>query len=251
MAAQRVVIVGASTGLGRSLAIGLARRGTQVALLARNEELLASAAEEAGSSAFAVRCDATDPEAARAAIGEAAERLGGIDALVYAAGVGGLARIEDVDVDTWQRTFATNVIGASLVTTAALAHLQASDGIAVYLSSVSASMTLPWPGLGAYAVTKAALDKLVEVWRSEHPEVGFTRLVVGECGGGEGPAQSQFTASWDRELAGEMYPTWTARGLLTDKLMDVEHFIDGVVGVLGCGSTMSIPNVVLAPRRPI
>ena len=47
---------------------------------------------------------------------------------------------------------------------------QVTNGIAVYLSSVSASMTPPWPGLGAYAVSKAALDKLVEAWRMR----GFT-----------------------------------------------------------------------------
>ena len=64
-----------------------------------------------------------------------------------------------------------------------------SGGTAAYLSSVSASLTPPWPGLGAYAVSKAALDKLVEAWRAEHPHVGFTRVVVGDCGGGEGDAQ--------------------------------------------------------------
>ena len=48
--------------------------------------------------------------------------------------------------------FDTNVVGAALVTAAALPHLAASNGVAVYLSSVSASLTPPWPGLGAYTV---------------------------------------------------------------------------------------------------
>lgn len=251
MGAQRVVIVESSTGLGRSLGIGLAQRGTRVALLARGRELLDSAVQEAGERAAAFICDATDEEAATKTIDQAAEHLGGIDALVYSAGVGDLRRVEDIDAETWHKMFGTNVVGASLVTKAALPHLEESHGIAVYFSSVSASMTAPWPGLAGYTVTKAALDKLVEAWRSEHPEVGFTRLVVGECGGGEGPAQSQFTATWDPDLAGELYPMWVARGLLTDKLMDVEDFIEAVVGVLRCGATMSIPSVVLAPRRPI
>ena len=71
--------------------------------------------------------------------------------------------------------FDTNVMGAALVTAAAVPHLSASGGTAVYLSSVSASLTPPWPGLGAYGVSKAALDKLVEAWRVEHPDIGFTR----------------------------------------------------------------------------
>jgi NAD(P)-dependent dehydrogenase (short-subunit alcohol dehydrogenase family) len=114
------VVVGASSGLGRAIAIGLARRGAQVALLARRRDRLERAAAEAGTSARAVPCDVTDAESCRAAIDEAASHLGGIDALVYATGVGPLARIADIDAETWRRAFDTNVIGASLVTAAAL-----------------------------------------------------------------------------------------------------------------------------------
>ena len=46
-------------------------------------------------------------------------------------------------------------------------------------------------------MSKAALDKLVEAWRAEHPAVGFTRLVVGDCAGGEGPSMTEFTTGWD------------------------------------------------------
>lgn len=251
MSDMRVVVVGASSGLGRCLGIGVARRGAQVALLARREELIAEAAEEAGPGALAVRCDVTDEEGCGRAIDEAAQGLGGIDAVVYSAGIGELRRIDELDAATWHRVFATNVIGASLVTVAALPHLRASGGMIAYLTSVSASLTAPWPGLASYTVTKAALDRLVDAWRAEHPEVGFTRLVVGECAGGEGQGASQLAASWDPELAGELLETWTARGLLTDKLMDIEHFVDAVDGVLRCGATTCIPTVAITPRRPI
>ena len=87
---------------------------------------------------------------------------------------------------TWRTLFDTNVIGASLVTAAALPHLAASNGVAAYLSSTSASLTPAFPGLGAYAVSKAALNKLVEAWRGEHPGVGFTQVTVGDCAGGDG-----------------------------------------------------------------
>jgi NAD(P)-dependent dehydrogenase (short-subunit alcohol dehydrogenase family) len=69
--------------------------------------------------------------------------VGGIDAVVYAAGIGPLGRLADIDADTWRRTFDTNVIGTSLVTTAALPHLRESRVVAAYLSSVSASLTPP------------------------------------------------------------------------------------------------------------
>jgi NAD(P)-dependent dehydrogenase (short-subunit alcohol dehydrogenase family) len=146
--------------------------------------------------------------------------------------------------------FATNVTGAAIVTSAALPELAKSTGTAAYLSSVSASLTAPWPGLGAYAVSKAALDKLVEAWRAEHPNVGFTRVVVGDCGGGEGDAQSQFTTGWDMELAGEMANIWLAKGYLSGALMDVEHLISMVDSVLRGGASLSVQSITVAPRRP-
>lgn len=251
MSARRIVIVGASTGLGRCLGIGLSQRGAQVALLARRQELIDSAVGEGGPGAIAIRCDVTGEKGCVAAIDEAAEALGGIDAVVYSAGVGELRRIEELDADTWLRVFATNVVGASTVATAALPHLRESSGMIAFLTSVSASLTSPWPGLASYNVTKAALDRLVEAWRSEHPDVGFTRLIVGECAGGDGAGASQFTASWDPGLAGELFQVWMSRGLLTEARMDVDDFVDGVERLLACGATMAVPTVALTPRRPI
>src|SRR5207248_6434176 len=148
----RIVVVGASSGLGRCIGIGLAQRGNHVALLARRHDRLVDAAKEAGPGTLAIACDVTDESSCRAAIEEAANGLGGIDGLVYATGIGPLGRLADLDAETWRRTLDTNVIGATLVTAAAIPHLTASHGVAAYLSSVSASFTPPWPGLGAYVV---------------------------------------------------------------------------------------------------
>ncbi len=183
---MRIVVIGASSGLGRCIGVGVAQRGAQVALLARRRDRLVDAAKEAGPGTLSIACDVTDVESCRAAIDEAADGLGGIDALVYAPGIGPLARLVDIDADTWRRVFDTNVIGASIATAAAIPHLTASRGTAMYLSSVSASIRAPMAGLGSYIVSKAALDKLVEAWCVEHPDIGFTRIVVGECGGGDG-----------------------------------------------------------------
>ena len=153
---MRTVIVGASSGLGRCVGVGLAQRGARVALLARRRGRLDDAAKEAGAGAVAITCDVTDEASCRSAIADAAGELGGIDGLVYTTGIGPLSRLADTHAETWRRVFDTNVTGAALVTAAALPHLTASAGTAVYFSSVSASQTPPWPGLGAYAVSKAA-----------------------------------------------------------------------------------------------
>jgi NAD(P)-dependent dehydrogenase (short-subunit alcohol dehydrogenase family) len=246
----RTVVVGASSGLGRCIGLGLAERGARVALMARRLERIEEAAQQAGDDAIAIACDVTDEASCDDAIAQAAKELGGIDALVYAPGIGPLTRLADTDAATWHRVFDTNVTGAALITRAALPHLVDAHGKAAYLSSVSASMTPPWPGLGAYAVSKAALDKLVEAWRAEHPDVGFTRVVVGDCGGGEGNAMSEFPNAWDMELAAELFPIWSERKYLAGTLIDVEELITAIDAVLRAGPTLAIPSVTLAPRPP-
>ena len=245
---MKVVVVGASSGLGRCIAVGLGRKGADVALLARRRERLVTAAAEIGERASIFECDVTDEASCKSAIAGVVGKMGGIDALVYCPGIGPLQRLVDVDADTWTRVFGTNVIGAALITAAAVEHLEASNGAAAYLSSVSASMTPPWPGLGSYAVSKAALDKLVDAWRAEHPRVNFTRVVVGDCGGGDGDARTEFATNWDLQLAGELIPIWSARGYLSGTMMDVEDLIQAVDSVLR--TRASVPSITVAPRRP-
>jgi NAD(P)-dependent dehydrogenase (short-subunit alcohol dehydrogenase family) len=247
---MKVVVVGASSGLGRCIAIGLGQRGARVALMARRKERLADAAAEAGQDALAIPCDVTDEESCRSAIDEAARELGGIDALVYATGIGPLVRLVDTDAETWRRAFDTNVIGASLVTAAALPYLVASQGTAAYLSSISASHTPPWPGLGAYAVSKAALDKLVEAWRAEHPQIGFTRVTVGDCAGGEGDAMTGFNADWDMDLMTEMGTIWLAREYIAGALLEVDELVQVLDSLLRLGPSASVPTIAVVPRRP-
>ena len=248
---MRTVVVGASSGLGRCIGIGLAQRGAQVALLARRQDRLMSAATEAGAGALAIACDVTDEASCQTAMDEAATKLGGIDSLVYAPAIGPLARLADTDADTWRRVFDTNVIGAARITAAALPHLERSAGVVAYLSSVSASLMPPYPGLGAYVVSKAALDKLVEAWRAEHPGIGFTRLVVGDCAGGEGESQTEFNAGWDPELAAEVVQIWVAKGYVTGAMIAVDELVSVVDTVLRAGASLSMPSVLVAPRPGI
>ncbi|HXW31799.1 MAG TPA: SDR family oxidoreductase [Acidimicrobiales bacterium] len=244
---MKAVVVGASSGLGRCLAVGLAQRQHQVALLARRYDRLVEAAKEAGPGSLAVACDVTDAESCGKALSDAAAGLGGLDGLVYCAGMGILARLADTDASAWRLTLDTNLTGAALVTTAALPHLRQSAGAAAYLSSWSASLTAPWPGLGAYTVSKAGLDKLVEAWRVEHPEVGFTRVVVGNSAGGTGDSATEMVANWDPALASELWPLWESSGYFDGSLIEVEDLVDTVESVLRSGAA-SPESVRVMPR---
>ncbi len=242
---SRTVVVGASSGLGRCIGVGLAQRGDRVALLARRRDRLEAAAKEAGPDAVVVECDVTDAQSCRAAINEAADALGGIDNVVYTPGISPLVRLVDTDAETWRRVFDTNVIGAALVTAAAVPHLTACAGKAVYLSSPAGNFGPPWPGLGAYGVSKAALDRLVESWRAEHPDIGFTCLVAGECAGGEGDGQTGMNAGWEPDLAMKAHPLWLSRGCMPGKLMPVEDLVEVVHTVLRTDAATSMPLVIV------
>ncbi len=190
----------------------------------------------------------TSAASCQSAIEAAADHLGGIDALVYTPAIGPLASLVDTDAETWRRVFDTNVIGAALVTTAALPHLTAATGIAVYLSSVSASLTPPWPGLGAYAVSKAALGQAGRSlagrapFRRVHPP-GRRRLH-----GGEGDAMTGFANDWDPERAVEFGTQWATRKYLSDSLIEVDELVIVVDSLLRHGGSLSLPSVTVAPR---
>src|SRR5690242_12773384 len=245
---MRVAVVGASAGLGRCIGMGLAQRGARVAFLARRRDRLINAAQEADNGALAVACDVTDSVACQSAVAEVVENFGGLDAMVYTTGVGVLAPLTDVSGEQWANLFATNVTGASLFTAAAAPHLAAAAGSAVYLSSLSASYSAPWPLLGAYAVSKAALDKLVEAWRIEHPNIGFTRLAVGDCFGGQGDSQTEFNKTWDPDALEKAIRFWMDNGYMQGGLVDADHLVGVVHSVLACGNSSFIPYLTLAPR---
>jgi len=247
---MRIAVVGASSGLGRCIATGLGQRGDRVALLARRRDRLERAAEEAGPDAVAIVCDVTDPESVQAAISEAADRMGGLDGFVYATGIGELVKLADHDVDMWRRAFDTNVTGAALVTQAALPYLTESKGVAAYLSSVSVSVSGPFPGLGSYAVSKAALEKMVEAWRGENPAVGFTCVIVGDCSGGEGEAMTEFSAAWNPDVAAEVMPEWIERRFIVGSLIHVDDLVHIVHAVLHTGPSACIQTLTVAPRPP-
>lgn len=248
---KRVVVVGASTGLGRCIGIGLAERGERVALMARRLDKIQQAAQEAGHDAVAIACDAIDPAACKAALDDAAAQMGGIDTVIYAAAVGPIVRVTDATPEQWISTFSTNVVGASNISQAALPHLEQSIGNLIYMSTTGASYTAPWGGLSVYQVTKVALNRLADHWRLEQPGINFTVVTIGECGGGQGDAQSHFNVDWDAELMGAFAGDWFARNLLSGSFIDVEHLIDQLHGLVTAGQSIQVPSMVIIPRPPI
>lgn len=204
LAGRRALVVGASSGIGRGVAAAFAAAGARVVAAARRADLLAELERDVpGVSALV--CDVRSADDCTAAVAEAVRLLGGLDVVVYATGVNRLRLLADTDTDTWRDLFDTNVIGAASITRGALDALRAARGRVAYLSSNSVAR--PWPGLGAYAASKAALDTLVEAWRTEEPDVHFTRVVVG-------PTVTGMADAWDPDLSARMFDRWHREGYL-------------------------------------
>ncbi len=194
---------------------------------ARRLDRLEALVARHGSSLHALACDVRDPAACDDLVARSVAHLGGLDAVVYSTAVDPLRKLVDTDAALWADVLATNVIGASLVCRAAVAHLAASRGRYVFVSATSVGR--PLPGMGAYETSKAALEELARAWRGEHPEVGFSTVAVGNTLG------TEVTASWDPAVLGEVSQVWAERGYIHDNgpgAMTVDAAAAAVLSVL-------------------
>jgi NAD(P)-dependent dehydrogenase (short-subunit alcohol dehydrogenase family) len=238
---RRILLIGGSAGIGPVIGKSLCAAGAHVAFAARRRALCQQMANEANGLAIGLGCDVTDESQCYRAVEEAVEGLGGLDDLVYSTGLISIVALADAGADLWRRTLETNVMGASLITRAALPHLQRSAGTAVYLSSVS-SRGGPWPGLGLYTASKTALNRMIETWRSEHPEVGFARILVGPTADGANGAEFHPGAGPHMARHGVM-------GLTSGVLSPPVSVASAVMWVLG-EEASRIWDVTVQPKDP-
>jgi NAD(P)-dependent dehydrogenase (short-subunit alcohol dehydrogenase family) len=229
----RLLVVGASSGIGRALVLLAAREGIDVVAAARRADRLDELPVET------VVCDARRSDECETVVASAVSRLSGLDAVVYAAGVSPLVAVSDADADVWRDVLDTNVVGAALVVRAALPHLIATSGRAVFLSSDS--VPRPYPGLVAYAASKAALNTLVAGWRVECPEVTFTRVAVG-------PTVTGFADGWSPERAAAYFARWEAEAYLhaAQPIMTPDQVAAEVLHIVR--SPASLDDVVVRAR---
>lgn len=156
---MKVLVTGASKGIGKGIATFLAMDGHEVGLLARSKDLLEDlrqSIEEQGGVCFTAGCDLRDPDQTFYAVAAAVEGLGGIDALINNAGLVIRKNVFDLSIDEWQAMVDTNISGLFYATRAVLPHFKAQGrGHIINVSSISGKV--PLPGGSAYAATKFAV----------------------------------------------------------------------------------------------
>jgi len=235
---RSVLVVGASAGLGRAVALAAAAEGASLTLAARRQPELDAVAERVAGDVATVRCDVLDDADCRRAVDVTVESWGGLDVLFYSAGFSVLGPIAETSPEEWERIFHINTIGAARTTAWAAPALRKSHGRAIYVSSQAASVLKI--GLIPYAASKRALEAIVDGYRLEEPEIAFTTLVVASTG------STEFTASWDPDTQARYNELWKERGLLTKGAFATEEaFADLVMSVLT--ADIAVPQMSVGP----
>ena len=186
MNGKNVIITGAGTGLGAATAVGLARRGANIAVnyssSAEAAEKVAEACRSEGVQAFSVKASVTEYADCQRLVSQAVEKLGGVDVLINNAGITKMAdqaNLDALEAEDFERIYRVNVIDTYQMVRAARAALEVSgEGAVVNVSSIAGVR-----GIGssmAYAASKGALNTLtLSLARSLAPKIRVNAVCPG------------------------------------------------------------------------
>jgi len=208
------LVTGGSSGVGRAVALELARRGVHVLATARRADRLATLADEAAARGLVPIAheagDVTLPDVRRRLVDGAVERFGGLDILVAAAGSGAVGRFGDASPDTLRRIMEVDFLApAELVRAALPTLLHSPDPAIVLVGSILGRHPLPMHA--EYCAAKAALASLAGSLRLEFAADGTERRPIDVLLATLGPTESEF---WNSLVAGRR-AEWSRGGALS------------------------------------
>lgn len=225
---RRILVTGASSGIGATVARAVVGAGGRVALVARRRDLLDELAAQLGDAAITAPADITSAEEVSGAVDGAVEQLGGLDGVVNAAGVvrpGGVLEVEPAD---WRAMFEVNVIGLLDVTRAALPALRAAGAADIVNISSMSGRRRASVEMGLYSASKFAVHVVSDSLREELAPHGI-RVTVVSPGYVRTPI---FDTTPDLEARERYRETLAAKGLEPEVVADqVVHALSQPPGV--------------------
>ena len=172
VAGKAAIVTGAGTGIGRAIALALAREGEKVAVAGRRREKLeevAQAIRRAGGEALVTVCDVSSEADSHRAVKDAEEAFGHVNVLVNNAGALSVSTVESISVEEWDRLMATNLKGPFLMSRAVLpAMRQAGGGAIVNVGSVLGLVAMK--DRAAYCASKGGVTMLTKAMALDHAQ---------------------------------------------------------------------------------
>ena len=240
--AKIAVVTGAGSGIGRAVALALAKVGYTLVLAGRKLPPLQEVAREAGSSAIAVTTDVTDRGSVDALFARVTREFGRLDLLFNNAGTGSpAAPLEDVTFEQWKAVIDTNLTGAFLCTQAAFRLMKSQQprgGRIINNGSISA--TTPRPRMVAYTASKHAISGLTKTTSLEGREhdIACGQIDIGNTATALATPMAHGTLQADMSLKSE--PTF-----------EVKHVADAVVYMAGLPLDVNVLFMtVMATKMP-
>jgi NAD(P)-dependent dehydrogenase (short-subunit alcohol dehydrogenase family) len=230
--ARIALVTGASRGIGRALALGLARRGAHVVALARTQGALDELDDEIGAmggQATLVPCDLADFDALDRLGAALFERFGRLDVLVGNGGIlGPLTPLAHADPKDWNKVMAVNVTANWRLIRSLDPLLRASSaGRALFITSGAAHRARMKPYWGPYAVSKAALEAIARTYAAETENTSSIKVMLANPGPlrtrmralampGEDPATLRTPEEFAEKAIRLCAPEWRESGRLYD-----------------------------------
>jgi NAD(P)-dependent dehydrogenase (short-subunit alcohol dehydrogenase family) len=179
IANKRIVVTGASSGVGRAAATMFLEEGARVAMLARRAEILEAQAAPWGASAIPLRVDVSDPHACDAAMAVAHDRMGGFDLIVNAAGIAAPIPLPSLTSHDWNTVLATNLSGSFYVARYSGLRMQ-EDGGGAIVNIASELGSIGMSNYVAYCASKAGVIGMTKALAAElAPTVRVNALCPG------------------------------------------------------------------------
>lgn len=205
------VVSGGGSGIGREIALMLARRGHPLALLGRRRHLLEETLSGAGGDGLALACDVRDAGAVTAAAREIEERWGAASLVVPAAGLAHIAPLDETGPEHFRDVIETNLTGTFLLLRALLPAMK-RQGEGWIFPILSTAAQRGFPGWSAYCASKWGLAGLVAALREELRGTGV-RVTALYPGATDSPLWDALPGEWNRELM--VPPREVARAMAT------------------------------------
>ena len=211
LAGKVALITGGSRGIGAAIVKRLASEGADVALTYSSSpdraNEVAQAAQALGVRALTIQADSADANAVVAAVERTVDKLGGIDILVNNAGVLAIAPIDNFTLADFDRTIAVNVRAVFVATQAAIKHMK-EGGRIINIGSTNAER-MPFAGGGIYAMSKSALQGLVQGLSRDLGPRGITinNVQPGPIATDMNPPDGEFAELLKKQMALPRYGT--------------------------------------------